>query len=394
LPNHDLPLKDLLHGHIEQEGDIVGNHRKGGDRWVRIASVLVFSTIILASMSLVVSRVNAVQPSAPQSPAAPVAIELKRIALPGPVYNLAFDQARNSLWFMYTLSGTPALFQYEISSGTMTSSPLPPTQSNGFLEKVAVAPDGDIWLTEDYSVIRFDPANQMTTVATLPLVDTDATPTALTQDDLSPGTWPCDITFDSNGQALVARHNVKSLVRMDNKGAVVGRLPLPAGITNPGSVLDVGGRIHVASYMGNGKAASMDEQGGAVSSEQSGTTRFAAAGSAVVSVGASGLRWSSGVAGPVGFSAPAGPMDDLANGRSGAVFYGQGLGSIVRVTSSGVFVSVYQLFSAQVQVTTPIGATEMVSQTDQLGAMAVDADDTVWIIDIRSSQAQLIQLQM
>ncbi len=351
--------------------------------------------VISVSLTIVVvtSARAAVEPLGNGSPAAPqAAAELKRITLPGAVYDLTFDQARNSLWFAYMSSGAATLYRYDISTGMTTGVLLPPTDHNGYLERVAVGPDGAIWLTEEYMVVRYDPTSQVTRSIKLAEADADATPTALARTDPSPGTWPCAITFDSGGRALVARHNVKSLLRLDSSLGITGRVPLPFGIVDPANIVDFDGRVYVAAYGGTGRGATMDEQGGAAAIGPVGAIQFAEGPLGVVSLGSAGLSWLTPGSASVGFSVQAGPLDKVALARTGAVVYSQNLGVITKVTTSATIASEYKMAGSSVQVMNPLGQLIRATAVDSVGAMAVDSNDSIWIVDISNTAAELVQL--
>lgn len=318
------------------------------------------------------------------------AVELSTADLPGPIYDLAFDQARDSLWYACMSSDGPdALYQFDIASGKTVHWPLPPTDHNGFLERVAVAPDGSVWVTEDYNVVRVDPGSGSVITHAFPMTDPDATTTALDQNNGSPGTWPSAITFDSQGMTLVARHNVKSLVRLDSSLAVIGRIQLPAAMVGPGDLIDTGGVVYAAPYLGDGPGVLFSEQGVLIGRTEQPVGRFSVSGTAVAAIGpAGGLRrvssdattepWQMGVDGA--------PKDRLVVAAGGAALYEDGPGTIEWISPSGGVEGRLSLAAVPLQVEDPKGEVVTVLDRHEVGAIAVDGTGSVWYADVTSRQ--------
>jgi hypothetical protein len=315
------------------------------------------------------------------SPAA--ATRLTQIDLPGPAYDLTFDRARDSLWYAVMGSGSrAALYQYAIATGQTSSWTLPATTHNGFLERVAVAPDGSVWVTEEYSVVRVDPASGHVTTHTFPLADADAIPGALDTNP-SPGTWPTAIAFDSQRLALVARHNVRSLTRLDSSIRVVGRVQLPAAIVGPSDLVDSNGVIYAAPYMGSGPAVLLSENGVSIGSTAEDVGRLGLYGTSVAAIGSTGLtriapdatmtQWQAGLYG--------GPNDRLALVEGGAALYLDGQGLIEWISPSGAVEGRMSFASVPIQVTNPLGQPVTALSRDQVGAIAADGTGSVWYVD-------------
>jgi streptogramin lyase len=203
-------------------------------------------------------------PASPRSASAPAASayqplgldEFQRIALPGAVYDMAFDSQRDAIWFAYMLSGeVDYLYRFDVATADLSRIELPPTDHNGFLGRVVISPDYSVWLTEEYRVVRFDPTTGGIQSLKLPVADADAFNSG------SPGTWPTAITFDSEGRALVARHNLASLLRLDSALRQVGRVPLPKGYGSLSDVLEADGLIYAAADDGRQGVAVLHEDG-------------------------------------------------------------------------------------------------------------------------------------
>ena len=324
-----------------------------------------------------------------------VAVQLSAIDLPGPVYDMVFDQSRDSLWYAYMSgSGTAALYQYNIASGKTAQWTLPPTDYNGYLDRVVLAPDGSVWLTENYSVVRVDPVSGSVVSHTFALADSDATSTALDPDDPSPGTWPTAITFDSSGNALVARHNVKSLVRLDSALAVVNRIQLPGSMVGPDDIVDSSGVIYAAPYAGTGPSVVFSEQGVLIGKTTQRVSRFAVAGGAVVALGSGGLiRVGSNAASTLWSPEVGGrPEDRLAVTNDGAAVYLDSQGTIDWISADGRVEGELSLAAVPVQVMNPIGTMVSLVERDHAGAIAIDGPGSVWYADTTSRQLVHIRI--
>ena len=311
--------------------------------------------------------------------------EIVRVKLPGPIYDLAFDPPRDSLWFAYMSGNSPdALYRYDIGSGQLSNWPLPPTDHNGFLERVVIAPDGAVWVTEDYSVVRFDPSTSKMAAFTFAEADPDATPTALTSSP-SPGTWPSAIAFDSMGNALVSRHNVTSLIRLDSTPTVIGRLALPAGMAGPGDLVDVGGVIYAAPYAGHGDLEIFDEYGASIRNVAPGCVRLAIQSTQVLCIG-SGLVAVSPTASVVQLSPAEGsPANRISPIRDGVAVYLDGPGVIQEVSPAGSVLAQYATANVPLTVNNPKGIPETVYSRVDVSAIAGDAHGTIWYADVTDS---------
>ncbi len=354
--------------------------------------VLAICALLVGAASATLAAVSATQS---QSGSPRVGRVINRIDLPGPVYDLAVNSSGTTLWFAFMSPGSDsALYRYDITSGAMSHWSLPSTDYNGFVSRVAIAPDGGVWLTEDYNIVRFDPTTAAMSVKTLPLADVDATSTAFAF-DVSAGTWPCAITFDSSGHAIVARHNVNSLLLLDQAMDESGRIQIPLSPHGPGDVLEVGGLIYVDPDMGVGPAFVVDERGNKISTQAKGGYRLAAVGSEVVSTGAAGLTWLTQSGAGSQLSDEGSTLSDLvAGGPSGVVRYLSGPNRLERVQSSGTVSATFALTAVPAQVRDPSGNNVTESEGHMVGALAVDSADTVWFIDLFGSSTSLVHIAL
>ncbi|MGD0247903.1 MAG: hypothetical protein ABSB75_02515 [Candidatus Limnocylindrales bacterium] len=315
--------------------------------------------------------------------------ELAKVDLPGPVYDLAYDRVSNSLWYVYMTSGAPAaLYRYDIATGHVATWPLPPTDHNGLLERVALAPDGSVWVTEDYNVVRVDPGSGAVLTHSFPLADSDATSAALDPNNPSPGTWLSAIAFDSQGSAMVARHNVKSLVRLNSSLSVIDRIQLPAGMVGPGDLVDSNGVVYAAPYTGVGPAVVFSEKGVLIGTTAQKVSRFSVSGGEVASIGATGLsRVRADASLASWLPRPGGsPKDLLALTDGGAAVYEEGPCVIEWISPAGAVEGRLALPAVPIQMGIAGGTPKTVLSYHEVGAIAADKAGSIWYVDATSSQ--------
>lgn len=327
--------------------------------------------------------------SAPGQP-----VELARVALPGPVYDLAYDHESHAIWFPFLdPDGDDLLYRFDIGAGRLSSWPLPSTTHNGFLGRIAIGLDGSIWLTAEYRLLRFDPTTESLAVREFEPADSDATPSALKPEDPSPGTWPAAIGFDTDGSALISRHNVRSLIRMDESLRARGRVPLPPRVVGPGDIARVDRDLILATYAGSGQAAQVRSDGGLVRNLPATSVRVVAAGNRVLSVGTDGAKWLATDGSDELVLSIGGSLEDRGAPTSdGAVIYREGTGTIERYSNSGDVHSVFEFPRETFDEINPMGEAVTVFANHRVGGLAVDNDDNTWYVDI--TQPALVQLSL
>jgi hypothetical protein len=319
--------------------------------------------------------------------------ELSRVSLAGPVYDLAYDAPRRALWFAIMFPGADALYRYDLASGHLTSWPLPPTDYDGYLDHIAVAPDGSVWLTEKYTVVRFDPSTAAMATMTFALADVDATATALSQNDPSPGTWPSAFTFSSTGDAVVSRHNVTSLITLDAKLEAVGRIPLPAGLAGPGDLTDVSGLIYLAPYGGSAPLTVIDEQGNVAAVGGPGVVQIAVIQGRVLAIGQAGVEWvSPTVAGTTIATLHLTTGDRVIASGENAIVYVEGAGSFEQISNTGAVISTFSLPDEPMSVPNPAGQMVTVNGRHEVGGLASDSPASIWYVDV--TVPALVHLQL
>jgi hypothetical protein len=310
------------------------------------------------------------------------------------VFDLSYDQARNSLWYAY-LADQPTLYQYNIASGKIAEWSLPPGDDSGVLDRVVLASDGSVWVVTGYRVARVDPVTGSVLTHTFPLADPDANSAALDANASSPGTWISAITFDGAGVALIARHNVTSLVGLDASLNLVDRIPMPAAMVGPGDLAYSNGIIYAAPDHGAGAGILFSGQGVLVGTMTQPVSRFSISGSTVAALGPHGLSLVASDASTTSWG-PANQggssYDRFVVTAGGAAVYLYSPGLIEWITPDGGVEGRLALPSVQLMVANPLGSMVPASQQDQIGAIASDATGSIWYVDISSSELVHVHL--
>jgi hypothetical protein len=142
-----------------------------------------------------------------------------------PVGSLAFAPSTQTVWLARNLANGAVLDAVK-EGGLVSETRLPGGQLGG-QSKVKLAPDGSVWVTDDYRLLRYDVASGVVTTISLDDHVLGEYPDAQNPNSPAPGTWVSAITFDQQGDAIVARHNVPKLFTF-------------TPTLSPGATIDVG----------------------------------------------------------------------------------------------------------------------------------------------------------
>jgi len=173
-------------------------------------------------------------------------------ALPGEINQLVFDHARNALWSVGGQAGSPIdLLRFDVAAGTLTHRSIPGTIYDGAKARLALAPDGSIWIGGSYSVFVYDPATDAVRSLELPGgSDVQVDPASGNSDP-----WVAGVAFDESGTAYVARNWVRSLAVVDPSRQVLDRrLDVSDGFPMTGDIAIAGGRVYVVADPQSGLA--------------------------------------------------------------------------------------------------------------------------------------------
>jgi hypothetical protein len=203
---------------------------------------------------------DATSAATPQSSSEVATASVTEIALPiadsqTSVGDLAYDQSHDAIWFVGGDGGARFVFRIDTTSGHIDKWPLPAGGYAGVYVQVKTDAAGVVWIADDYQIVRFDPATHHATAHHFSTGVPGALPGALTGS--SPGTWVSAIA-PTNGGALVARHNVPWLTRLDDSLREVGKTPLPQGDEGAQDLAVIGQTIFVERDEHNGVTPGVD----------------------------------------------------------------------------------------------------------------------------------------
>jgi hypothetical protein len=185
--------------------------------------------------------------------------ELDRTALPGPVVALVADPARDAFWFLDGDSGGPIdLYRYDVATAKLSKHAVAGTTYDEVRDRIAVAPNGELWIGAGYEVVIYDPETDHQASLALPSSDPDI------QVDPNLGKadpWIAGIAFDATGRALIARNWVRSLAQVDASLHVTGRVGVSDGFPMTGGLTVAGDRVYVLVDPASGLVMGADETG-------------------------------------------------------------------------------------------------------------------------------------
>jgi hypothetical protein len=155
------------------------------------------------------------------------------VSLPGNVYSLSSDPDRNSIWYAVMAgAGRPMPYEADAKTGVLKDSvELPAAVGDGGLsDDVRVGPDGSVWVSESYAIVKVDPTTgQVTSIPLAQHVDGEL---ATANSTTNPGTWTTSMTVTSDS-VVVARNNVPFLQQWSFDLTPVATIPLPNGGSGP-----------------------------------------------------------------------------------------------------------------------------------------------------------------
>jgi len=149
------------------------------------------------------------------------------VSLPADVFSLAFDPARDAVWYpVMTPYGPSTLYEMSARTGKVEAHfALPATTGDGLVSSTRVAADGDVWVSEPYRLVRVDPSTATVTSVDLSVSvpGAEADPNAAL-----PGTWIAAMTIATDS-VLVARNNVPFLEQWSLDMKPMADVPIPSG---------------------------------------------------------------------------------------------------------------------------------------------------------------------
>ena len=272
--------------------------------------------------------------------------------------------------------GNLTIYRYDLTTASLTSSAVSGVIRDAARNRLAIAPDGRLWISAVSRIAIFDPDNNRTQLGGFSVADPDIQNDPLTG---QPNAWVAGIVFDADGSALVARNWVKSLLRLNGSMSQIGRIQVSDGFPMTGDVVVAGGRVFVGVDPDSGLVIGVDASGSAtLPSFKLTATGLAAVGDKALVAG-SPPTWfepdgsSQSMIGPVLASA------DLVVGGPGGVsaLYSRAAGEIQWRDADG-------RVSAQVLVPA--------DRVPQIKTLAFDGSGRLWAVESAAGFHSLVRL--
>jgi hypothetical protein len=190
------------------------------------------------------------------------------------VYDLAYDPSTDQLWMaIMRPGGTDELVAFDaLAHQVALRIALPDTDYNGFLSQIEVGPDGAVWVTEPYALVRYAPGAGITSLE-FDVYAPDADGSADDPGDPLFGTWISGLGVDGT-TAIIGRVHVPYLSVVDAEMNIVERIDLPAAADGTTDIARLDESLFVAIGLRSQATIWSIERGGAASTGLSGA-RFA-----------------------------------------------------------------------------------------------------------------------
>jgi hypothetical protein len=146
--------------------------------------------------------------------------------LPAAVVDMSYGSSCRCVWVLTapSTSGNMQLDEVTGSGAVSAAVDLPPSFYNSVTDRVRTSASGVVWASGGYELVRYDPATAAVSSRTFSLEASASTPGATDPGNPEAGTWISAILPDGNGGAVVARANVASFTRVDDKLDVIAQL--------------------------------------------------------------------------------------------------------------------------------------------------------------------------
>jgi WD40 repeat protein len=266
--NAKTTLLDLSSAGLVARPDLAGNYPGTGllhSPWSADGRMLALPSADGTSIALISvdpAAPGAVGSALPTPVGSPGALaESDSVVLPGPVGPPVFDSRRNAMWLLGGQDGgNLTIYRYDLTTASLTSSAVSGVIRDAARNRLAIAPDGRLWISAGSRIAIFDPHNNRTHLGGFSVADPDIQNDPLTG---QPNAWVAGIAFDADGSALVARNWVKSLLRLNGSMSEIGRIQVSDGFPMTGDVVVAGGRVFVGVDPDSGLVIGVDASGSA-----------------------------------------------------------------------------------------------------------------------------------
>jgi hypothetical protein len=311
---------------------------------------------------------------------APTQRAIAEVDLKSTAYDLLYEPSRDRIWVaLFNPGGTDVLREVDALSGAVISeTQLPDVDYNGFLSRIKLGPDGSIWVSEPYRLVRVLPGAKIETIE-LPLEGGDAA-NQLGASDPTAGTWISGFGFRGN-QVIVGRVNEARLMVYDDQLNQDAPIELPHEAIGPTDIAGVGAEAFMAgTYAAPGHVWKIDSDG-MVDSVRASADRFEAVGNQLVgSGGEHGAEYvPSGSAVLTGLPASQDVRVAQDPRSGGLIIYVPAMNALLRVVG-GKQISSFSLPTEKGTITNPLGVPLPVTVRQHVADLIVDIRGHVWYL--------------
>jgi hypothetical protein len=303
--------------------------------------------------------------------------ESDSVVLPGAVGQPVFDSKRNAMWLLGGQDGgNLTIYRYDLATASLTSSAVPGVIRDEARNRLAIAPDGRLWISAGSRVAIYDPDNNLAQLSGFSIADPDVQTDPLTG---QPNAWIAGIAFDADGNALVARNWVKSLLRLNGSMSELGRIPVSDGFPLTGDVVVAGGRVYVGADPKTGLSFGVDVTGtGRLANLKFTANAMAAVGDRVLLAG-SPPSWIGMDGPPEAMIGPVMSSADVVVGGPGGIcaLYGRAAGEVQWRDATG---------RVSAQAVFPAG------KAPQIVTLAFDGSGGLWAVESAAGSYSLVRL--
>lgn len=211
-------------------------------RTTKVFSLVVLMLVLAGTLTgRTVSGAPSFQVASPARVVVPQALS----NLPAETYRLLVD-TDNHVWFALLQccheNQANTLNEFDLSTNSLKSWPLPGEFGNGFLSGMSFGPDGAIWMGWNYLLVRFDLKSKQAKSYRLP-------PAGNVLSDQDKGTYVTDLALTADGVVWLARNNDVALTRLNPATGQFEELAIPGLDGDPFRLAVLGdGRVAMSTH--------------------------------------------------------------------------------------------------------------------------------------------------
>jgi hypothetical protein len=377
-------LLDLSSAGLVARPDLAGNYSgtsllhspwSADGRMLALPSADGTSIALISVDPAVPGAVGSALPTPVGSPSA--LAESDSVVLPGAVGQPVFDSKRKAMWLLGGHDGgNLTIYRYDLATASLTSSAVPGVIRDEARNRLAIAPDGRLWISAGSRIAIYDPDSNQVHFSAFSIADPDIQADPLTG---QPNAWIAGIAFDADGTALVARNWVKSLLRLNGSMSELGRIQVSDGFPMTGDVVVAGGRVFVGVDPNTGLVIGVDASGtGTLPNVKFSATAMAAVGDRVLLTGTP-PSWFTADGAPAAMIGPVLASADLVVGGPGGIsaLYSRAAGELQWRDAAG---------RVSAQAVYPAG------KAPQIVTLAFDGSGRLWAVESAAGSNSLVRL--